>query len=162
MGSSPKETGQSQGKGTNSPQNTSVDTGHWRTQQAPQLPAPTLGHSLWNGRDQAERGCSHLPSSSLGHSRVQPSYLPLATHGPVEHKRILPAVLQDPQPVALLEGGIPHPVLESQQLPWNQLSLGSIQLEDVDHGQPVRRGDGEDSARGPRGVQPTNVSAATS
>lgn len=79
------------------------------------------------------------PLPSLGHSWVQPPYLPLAAHGPVEQKGVLLAVLQDPQPVALLKGGVPHSVLESQQVPWNQLSLGSIQLEDVDHGQPARR-----------------------
>ena len=79
------------------------------------------------------------PLPGLGRSRVQPPYLPLAAHRPVEDKRVLPAVLQDPQPAALLKGGVPHPVLESQQLPWNQLLLGSIQLEDVDHRQPARR-----------------------
>lgn len=62
------------------------------------------------------------------------SHLPPAVHGPAEHKGGLPAVLQDPQSLALLESNVPHSVLESQLLSVSQLLSAGVELEDVDHG----------------------------
>lgn len=61
------------------------------------------------------------------------THLPLAIHRPAEHEGGFPAVLQHPQPLALLKSHVPHPVLERQLLFVDQLPSGGIQLEDVDH-----------------------------
>ena len=61
------------------------------------------------------------------------SHLPPAIHRPAEHKGGFPAVLQDPQSLALLENNVPHSVLKSQLLSVTQLLSVGIELEDVDH-----------------------------
>lgn len=107
------------------------------THAASPAAAVPQGHSRWHGRGRRKQ-------------RGRPSHLPLAAHRPAEHEGGLPAVLQDPQPPGLLEGGVPHSVLESQLLLVDQLPPGDIQLEEADHGQPSQGERGRSRQR-PRG-----------
>lgn len=79
------------------------------------------------------------PPQPHGQQGPNASHLPLAVHGPAEHKGGLPAVLQDPQSLALLKSNVPHSVLESQLLSVSQLLSAGVELEDVDHGNAFRK-----------------------
>ena len=107
------------------------------THAASPVAAAPRGQSRWHGRDRRKQ-------------RGRPSHLPLAAHRPAEHEGGLPAVLQNPQPLGLLKGGVPHSVLESQLLLEDQLPPGGIQLEEADRGQPSQ-GERGPSRRRPRG-----------